>query len=191
MSDKPSGPGDPGTVLPVAFGLKVPPGEDRERLVCERCGFVNYINPRIVVGSVVTLGERFVLCRRAIEPRRGYWTLPAGFLESHETTREGAAREAREEANAEIEIGALLAVYEITRITQVQIFYRARLLSEIAPGTESLEVALVTWADIPWRDLAFPSVVWALHHHDRVQGKDGFAPFANPPAGEFAFPFAP
>ncbi|HSI05878.1 MAG: NUDIX hydrolase [Myxococcota bacterium] len=159
---------------------RIPPGDDRERLVCLDCGFVNYENPKVVVGSVVTAGEEILLCRRAIEPRRGYWTIPAGFLEAHEDPQTGARREAMEEATAEIAIDALLAVYSVARISQVQLIYRATLVGTFAPGPESLEVALFAWDELPWDDLAFPSVHWALRHHRSVNGQNAFAPFVNP-----------
>src|SRR5690606_12096122 len=108
------------------FRRTVPPGDDRERHVCADCGWIHYVNPRIVVGSVCTYEGRFLLCRRDIEPRRGYWTLPAGFLEEGESAEAGAAREALEEANARLAIDALLGVYSIPRISQVQLMYRAR-----------------------------------------------------------------
>src|ERR1043166_8205958 len=113
---------------------RIPPGDDRERLVCLDCGFVNYQNPKVVVGSVVTSGEKILLCRRAIEPRRGYWTIPAGYLEQHEDPQTGAKREAMEEATAAIAIDALLTVYAIPRISQVQLIYRATLNGDFAPG---------------------------------------------------------
>src|SRR5271156_4529673 len=103
----------------------IPEGDDRERLVCVECGFVLYDNPKIVVGSVARWGDRILLCRRAINPRRGFWTLPAGYLELNEATAEGARREAQEEALADIAIDGLLAVYSIPRISQVQLIYRA------------------------------------------------------------------
>ena len=160
----------------------MPAGDNRERLVCDDCGFVSYENPKIVVGAVVEWQGRILMARRAIHPRKGYWTLPAGFMEMHETTAEGAAREAMEEACARIEIDALLAVYDIPRIGQVQMMYRARLLEErFAPGDESLEVALFAWDDIPWDSLAFPSVLWALRHWREVRDLARFAPFGNPP----------
>ncbi|TNE59942.1 MAG: NUDIX domain-containing protein [Alphaproteobacteria bacterium] len=163
------------------FSLRVPDGEDREREVCDTCGFINYSNPKIVVGSVVVSGDKFLLCRRAIEPRAGYWTLPAGYLEHHETTEQGAIREAQEEACAEIEIENLLAVYNIPRISQVQLMHVARLKSpHIAPGPESLEVGLFTWEDIPWGELAFPSVLWALKHYREIEAQKSFTPFTNP-----------
>jgi ADP-ribose pyrophosphatase YjhB (NUDIX family) len=142
---------------------RVPPGDTLERLVCGDCGYVAYDNPKIVVGSVVRHGARYLLCRRAIEPRLGYWTLPAGYLELNETTEAGAQREAWEEAQARIEIEGLLAIYNIPRLSQVQLIYRARLIGEaFAPGPESQAVALFGWDDIPWPDLAFPSVRWSL-----------------------------
>lgn len=161
----------------------VPAGEDRERLVCPDCSYIAYENPKIVVGAVVTdADERFLLCRRAIQPRKGFWTLPAGYMELNETTEQGAAREAMEEAGARIAIDGLLAVYNIPRISQVQMIYRARLSDPaIAAGPESLEVGLFAWDDIPWNDLAFPSVVWALHEWRDRRGQTGFAPGTNPP----------
>ena len=144
--------------------LKIPEGDNRLRKTCPECGFIEYENPKIVVGSVVTEGERILLCRRAINPRKGFWTLPAGYLELHETTEAGARREAEEEAGAKIEIDGVLAVYSIPRISQVQIIFRARLASAFAAGPESLEVALFAWDEIPWDDIAFPSVHWALRH---------------------------
>lgn len=163
-----------------SFSRRVPDGDSFERRVCDSCGFIDYENPKVVVGAVVTQGTRILLCRRAIEPRHGYWTLPAGFMELHETAQEGARREAREEACADIRITGVLAVYSIPRISQVQIIHRAELVSpDIAPGAESLEVGLFDWAEIPWQELAFPSVRWALEHHrDFLAGQP--APFINP-----------
>lgn len=168
-----------------SFELRVPDGEDREREVCGTCGFINYINPKIVVGSVVTHGERILMCKRAIAPRLGFWTLPAGFMEERETAEEGAMREAVEEACAKIEIEGLLAVYSVPRISQVQLMYRARLLDPaIAPGPESTDVMLVTWDEIPWGELAFPSVKWALDHF--AEWKAGASgPFSTPEGGVY------
>ena len=144
----------------------IPEGDNRERQVCPDCGFINYENPKIVVGSVSLWEERILLCRRAINPRRGFWTLPAGYLELHESTPAGAVREAWEEAQATITIEGLLAIYDIPRISQVQIMYRARLVTpDFAAGPESLEVKLFAWEEIPWDELAFPSVRWALEHY--------------------------
>ncbi len=168
---------------PEHFQRKVPDGDNRERLVCGDCGFIAYSNPKIVVGSVVEAGDgRILLCRRAIEPRSGFWTLPAGYMEERETTEAGAAREAEEEAGAIIAIDGLLAVYNIPRISQVQLIYRARLATpEFAAGPESLEVRLFAWDDIPWDDLAFPSVRWALDAWRATAGQQLGAPATNPP----------
>jgi ADP-ribose pyrophosphatase YjhB (NUDIX family) len=166
---------------PDNFRKRVPDGDNRERLVCEDCKFVLYQNPKIVAGSVVTWQDRVLLARRAIEPRKGYWTLPAGYMEIGETTEQAAQREAIEEACATIEIDRLLAVYSIARIGQVQIMYRARLASpDFAPGPESAEVALFAWDDIPWDNLAFPTVVWALAHFHQTRSQNDFATFSNP-----------
>jgi ADP-ribose pyrophosphatase YjhB (NUDIX family) len=154
---------------PAARGpsiLAIPEGDNRERMVCPDCGFINYENPKIVVGAVCVWQERFLLCRRAINPRRGFWTLPAGYLELNEATAAGAMREAWEEAQARITIDGVLAVYDIPRISQVQIIYRAHLEApDFAAGPESLEVKLFGWDEIPWEELAFPSVRWALDHY--------------------------
>jgi ADP-ribose pyrophosphatase YjhB (NUDIX family) len=148
----------------------IPEGDNRERMICAECGFILYDNPKIVVGSVPRWGDRLLLCRRAIHPRKGYWTLPAGYLELNESTSAGAEREAWEEAFARICIEGLLAIYDIPRISQVQLIYRARLLDpEVAPGPESLEVGLFGWEEIPWEELAFPSVRWALTQEREVQ----------------------
>lgn len=164
------------------FSKRIPEDDNRERLVCDTCGWVNYINPKIVVGSVVSHAGRILLCRRAIEPRRGFWTIPAGYLEEHETTEAGACREAQEEACADIAIDQLLAVYNIPRISQVQLIYRATLAEpQFAAGPESLEVQLTEWNDIPWTELAFPSVHWALGHYRTVLDQASFPPFSNPP----------
>lgn len=179
--------------LPIARGpreRRIPEGDDKHRLVCPECDFIAYENPKIVVGSVVCDGDRILICKRAIEPRRGFWTLPAGYLELNESPEEGAKREAREEACANIELEGLLAVYSIVHISQVQLFYRARLSTpELAPGPESLEVRLVRWDEIPWDELAFPSVHWALRHHEASRGRPLMQPFTNP-AGEFVDPVA-
>jgi ADP-ribose pyrophosphatase YjhB (NUDIX family) len=161
--------------------LAIPEGDNRERMVCPDCGFINYENPKIVVGAVCLWQERFLLCRRAINPRRGYWTLPAGFLELNESTLAGAMREAWEEAQARITIDGLLAVYDIARISQVQIIYRAHLTEpNFAAGPESLEVKLFAWDEIPWDDLAFPSVRWALDHYRDSIGSGDFTARSTP-----------
>ena len=153
----------------------VPPGDDRERLVCPDCGYIAYDNPKIITGAVCIWQQKFLICRRAIPPRKGFWTIPAGFLELGETTAEGARREAWEEAQAEIEIDGLIGFYEIPRISQVYVVHRARMTSaDFAPGPESEEVVLAGWEDIPWDDLAFPSVTWALEHYRNSGGPDIF-----------------
>jgi ADP-ribose pyrophosphatase YjhB (NUDIX family) len=167
---------------PQPFARAIPEGDDRERLVCVECGFVLYDNPKIVVGSVARWDDKILLCRRAINPRRGFWTLPAGYLELNESTRAGAEREAWEEARAKLAIETLLAIYDIPRISQVQLIYRARLIDEsVAAGPESLEVGLFGWDDIPWDELAFPSVRWALGHEKEVQAGGDLTPRGNPP----------
>ncbi|MBL8706769.1 MAG: NUDIX domain-containing protein [Rhodospirillales bacterium] len=152
--------------------------------MCPDCGFIQYDNPKIVVGSVVSVGGQILLCRRAIHPRKGYWTLPAGYLELNESTADGAMREAWEEAQARIAIDTLLAVYNIPRISQVQLIYRATLAEPgFAAGPESEEVALFDWDRIPWDDLAFPSVHWALRHYHETRDHPVFAPRSNPVDG--------
>ena len=157
--------------------------------MCARCGFVDYENPKIVTGAVVRHGERILLCRRAIEPRRTFWTLPAGYLELNETPADGAAREAWEEARARLTITGLLAVYAIPRISQVQLIHIAELASpDFAPGPESLDVQLFDWDDIPWDELAFPSVHWALHHRRAVWDQSRCPPFGNPDGADGNLP---
>jgi ADP-ribose pyrophosphatase YjhB (NUDIX family) len=169
----------------IDFHRRVPDGDTHERDVCTTCGFVHYVNPKIVTGSIVRHEGRILMCRRAIEPRVGFWTLPAGFMEVGETAERAAMREAMEEANASIVIDRLLAVYTIPRIAQVQIMYLAHLEEEtFSAGPESLEVMLAGWDDMPWNDLAFPSVRWALEQYRSIEGREDFAPFSNPP-GEF------
>lgn len=163
------------------FVRRIPDGDTVERYVCGDCGHIHYTNPKIVVGSVVAHEERILLCLRAIEPRRGYWTLPAGYLEEHETPEDGARREALEEACANIVLDGLLAVYAIPRISQVQLMYRARLVEpHFAAGPESLEVKLFSWNEIPWADIAFPSAQWALRHYRESKDRRVLAPFTNP-----------
>ncbi len=164
------------------FVERVPEGDDQPRLVCDDCGFIHYENPKVVVGSVATWEDRILLCRRAIEPRKGLWTLPAGFLELHESAADGALREAWEEAGARLEIDQLLAVYSIPRISQIQLIFRARLVSpDLRAGVETAELALFSWPDIPWSEIAFPSALWALQHHDELKDEAVFAPRGNPP----------
>jgi len=169
------------TFLPPNFERRVPDGDTHERDVCGTCAFVHYVNPKIVTGAVVSHDGRLLLCRRAIEPRRGFWTIPAGYLETGESVEDGARREAREEAMAEIAIDTVLAIYSITRISQIQILFRATLADQaFAAGPESLEVRLFAWDEVPWNDLAFPSVHWALKAWHATRDVIGFAPFTNP-----------
>lgn len=166
------------------FSRRVPDGDTHDRHVCDSCGYVHYENPKVVAGAVVRSGDHVLLCRRAIEPRVGYWTLPAGYMELHETVEQAARREAYEEAYARIEIDTLLAVYSIPRISQIQVIFRADLIDpDVRPGEESLEVELFSWDRIPWGDLAFPSVRWALTHFQEARESSVFSPFSNP-AGE-------
>lgn len=164
------------------FQREIPEGEDRERLVCAECGFIAYENPKIVVGAVVEEAGGVLLCRRAIAPRAGYWTLPAGYMELGETVEEGAAREVWEEARARVRLEGVLALYSIARIGQVQVLYRAQLAEPgWAAGPESLEVRLFLWDEIPWDDIAFPSVSWALRHWHTTRGRPLGPPAINPP----------
>ncbi len=154
---------------------RVPDGEDRERWVCPSCGTIHYENPRMVVGCIVEEQGRILLCKRAIEPRHGYWTVPAGFLELGESTVQGAIRETLEEAGANVEVISPYAHFDIPHIGQAYIFYRARLRSpEISAGPESLEVKLVTADEIPWGELAFPVVRVALELHRDDVARGGY-----------------
>ncbi len=160
---------------------QVPPMEDRERPVCPSCGYVDYVNPVNVVGTVpVWLDEagspQILLCLRNIEPRKGFWTLPAGFHEVGETTQEGAIRETLEEAGARVELDGLFSVQEVVHVGQVHMFYRARLLDlDLSPGLETIENRLFAPAQIPWDELAFQTVrrtleAWVSDHANGVFG---------------------
>ena len=154
--------------------LRVPDGDDRERYVCDLCGEVHYQNPKIVAGCIPQWEGKLLLCRRAIEPRHGLWTLPAGFMEKGETTPEAAVRETWEEANARVEIGPLFSYVNIPRIDHVYVIFLARLLDlDFCPGAESLEVRLFNEGQIPWADLAFPSIekTLRLYFADRRSGR--------------------
>jgi ADP-ribose pyrophosphatase YjhB (NUDIX family) len=153
--------------------LRTPPGDTLPRHVCTSCGAIHYQNPKLVVGAIPEWEDRILLCRRAIEPRHGRWTLPAGFMENAETTAEAAARETLEEACARIEVGEMFTLISVPHISQVHIVYRARLLDlDFRPGDESLEVALFSEAEIPWDDIAFRTIALTLRHYfdDRRQG---------------------
>lgn len=150
---------------PVSF--LVPPDDTRPRYVCDQCGVIHYQNPKMVVGSIPVWqrdGEtQVLLCKRAIEPRRGYWTLPAGFMENNETTSEAAQRETMEEAGARLELHQLFSLLNVPHAHQVHMFYRATLLDlDYSAGVESLEVRLFSEDEIPWDDIAFPTVAHTL-----------------------------
>lgn len=156
--------------------LRTPAGDHLPRYVCDGCGTIHYQNPRLVVGCVPEHEGRILLCRRAIEPRHGYWTIPAGFMENGETTQEAARRESLEEALADVEIGSLLAVVHVLHADQVHVMFRARLPeARFGAGAESLEVKLCDEATIPWQDIAFRSVDFALRRYfeDRRRGVEG------------------
>jgi ADP-ribose pyrophosphatase YjhB (NUDIX family) len=160
---------------PVA--RRVPPGDTLPRWVCDQCGVIHYQNPLLVVGTVPEFEGRVLLCHRAIEPRYGYWTLPAGFMENDETAGQAALRETLEEAGARIELGEPFSLISVPYVNQVHLFYRARLLDlDFKPGEESLEVALYAEADIPWKEIAFRTVGATLRHWfaDCSHGSFGF-----------------
>ncbi len=151
-------------------------GDTKERAVCTVCHTVHYENPLNVVGTVPYWGQKVLLCKRNIEPRKGKWTLPAGFMELDETTSEGAARETDEEAGAQFEMQGLFSVLNVARVGQVHLFYRARLTSDqFNPGTETMEAQLFDEADIPWDEIAFRTVKETLEHYfaDRRTGQYG------------------
>ena len=158
--------------------LRLPPDDNRLRHICTTCSTVHYQNPKLVIGAIPEWEDsRILLCRRAIEPRLGLWTLPAGFMENGETTAEAAARETLEEANAQIIVGELYSMYNLPYINQVHLLFRAKLLDlNFSPGTESLEVGLFEEPDIPWDELAFRPVLFTLQHYfaDRKTGNFQF-----------------
>lgn len=159
-----------------AVAYRVPPGDNRERATCSACGEIHYENPINVVGTVPVWGRQLLLCRRAIEPRHGLWTLPAGFLELGETSAAGALRETVEEAGASVELEGLYTVLDVVGAGQVHLFYRARMLDpSLAPGPETIEARLFDERDIPWDELAFRTVRQTLEHYfaDRAAG-NGF-----------------
>jgi len=154
---------------------RVPPGDHLPRFICDSCGTIHYQNPRVVVGCVIEHEGRILLCKRAIEPRLGYWTVPAGFMENGESLQQGAARESQEEAMADVEVGSLLALVSILGAHQVHVFFRGTLRTPtFGAGPESLEVKLVTPDEIPWDDIAFPSSTFTLRKflEDRAAGRE-------------------
>lgn len=152
---------------------RIPEGDALLRAVCDACGTIHYQNPKLVVGSLPVWNGKVLLCRRAIEPRMGLWTLPAGFMEKNETLPEAAIRETREEACAVIELGDLLTLISVPHISQVHAIFQARLLNpDFAAGTETLEVALFAEEEIPWDEIAFRTIALSLRHFfaDRKRG---------------------
>jgi ADP-ribose pyrophosphatase YjhB (NUDIX family) len=155
--------------------FRIPPGDHLPRYICESCGTIHYQNPRLIVGCVPDYHGKILLCRRAIEPRRGFWTVPAGFMENGETLQQAAARETYEEALARVEIGSLLTVVHVLHAHQVHVFFRATLKEpEFGAGVESLEATLLDPQDIPWSDIAFPSTDYTLKRYleDRAAGRE-------------------
>lgn len=143
----------------------VPEGDNLPRFTCQQCGMIHYQNPKIVTGCLPVFKDKVLLCKRAIEPRKGYWTLPAGFMENGETTEEGALRETLEEANAQVNISHLYTITSIVHVNQVQLIYLADLpLPEFSASDESLEVRLFSEEEIPWDDLAFRTIRNALRY---------------------------
>jgi len=153
--------------------VHVPDGDTLPRHVCDACGQIHYSNPKLVLGCIAEWQGRILLCRRAIEPRHGLWTIPAGFMENRETTAEAAARETLEEACAAVEEMVPYGLYDLPQISQVYLIYRAQMSSpDHQPGHESLESELVAEADIPWDEMAFPVITQVLRDYlaDRVTG---------------------
>jgi ADP-ribose pyrophosphatase YjhB (NUDIX family) len=139
--------------------FKVPKGDNRPRYICRECESIHYQNPKVVVGCIPIWEDRVLLCRRAIEPRYGLWTLPAGFMENGETTQEGAARETLEEANARVSVGALYTLFNLPHIDQIYMIFRSQLRDlDFTPGDESLEVNLFREDEVPWQEIAFPVI---------------------------------
>lgn len=160
---------------PVA--LRVPPGDSLPRHICDRCNAVHYSNPKLVVGALPEWQSSILLCRRAIEPRHGKWTLPAGFMENNESVAAAAMRETVEESGAHIELGEMYTLISVPHISQVHVIYRARLLDlDFAPGEETIELRLFEEEEIPWDEIAFRTISMTLKHYfaDRRAGRFGF-----------------
>jgi ADP-ribose pyrophosphatase YjhB (NUDIX family) len=158
----------------AGVALRIPPGDTHVRHVCDACGTIHYQNPKIVAGCVPVWEDKVLLCRRAIEPRYGLWTLPAGFMEKGETTLEAALRETLEEARAKVEIDGLCTLFNLPHIDQVYVLYRGRLLDlDYAPGEETLETRLFDEAEIPWQQIAFRVIqeTLKLYFADRQSGR--------------------
>jgi len=159
------------------LGLSVPAGDNRERHVCSRCGAIHYQNPKVVAGCLAEWQGRVLLCRRAIEPRRGFWTLPAGFLENGESVQHGARRETLEEANARVEIRQLYTLFSLPHIDQIYMMFRGELLDDgFSAGDESLEVRLFEPGEIPWEEIAFLSIAETLRYYVEDHRRGEFVP---------------
>jgi len=180
----------PGNKLPILMKfcsqcaspvtIRIPNGDTKERHVCNECGEIHYQNPKIVAGCIPEWEGRILLCRRAIEPRHGLWTIPAGFMENGETVEQAAMRETLEEACAHVEISGLYAVFNIPHVSQVYMIFRAQLQEgQFAPGIESLETALFFEEEIPWSEMAFPVVVQALERFFSDRPRNAFPPFVD------------
>jgi ADP-ribose pyrophosphatase YjhB (NUDIX family) len=164
----------PSCAAPVE--VRIPAGDHLPRAVCTGCGTIHYRNPRLIAGCVPEHGGRILVCRRAIEPRRGFWTIPAGFMEVGETLQQAAARECHEEALARVGVGSLCAVVHVLHAEQVHVMFRAALTSgAFGVGVESLETRLVEEREIPWSQIAFPSIEFTLRRYfeDRASGCEG------------------
>ena len=160
-----------------AARYQTPPEDNRDRATCTVCGTIHYENPLNVVGTVPFWQDQVLLCRRNIEPRRGLWTLPAGFMELGESTADGALRETVEEAGAHVEMLGLFSLLNVVRVGRVHLFYRARLLdTDLAPGPETIEAQLFAEAEIPWDEIAFRTSrrTLELYFADRRAGNFGF-----------------
>ncbi|MBL42753.1 MAG: NUDIX hydrolase [Rhodospirillaceae bacterium] len=167
--------------FPSNYRLETPKGDNKQRIICNKCNYIHYINPKIVVGGVISYKKSILLCKRAIEPQKGYWTIPAGYLEENESTEEGALREIYEESGVKPQIQGLLAIYSLKHISQIQLIYKFLSINkDLNPGVETEEADYFDWENIPWNELAFPSVRWALNHFKEAEGKEFFIPKSNP-----------
>ena len=160
-----------------SVSYRKPDGDDVDRHVCDDCGFVHYQNPKVVNGTIITADDKILLCKRAIEPRHGYWTLPAGFMENGETTYQGAERETWEEARARVVIKDLFLTANLPHINQIYMLFRAHLVdAAFEPGPESLDVALFDEAEIPWDEIAFPVISTALELYFKSRRSGDWTP---------------
>jgi ADP-ribose pyrophosphatase YjhB (NUDIX family) len=154
------------SVCGALVSVRVPNGDRLPRHICDACGAIHYRNPRLIVGALPAWEDSILLCRRAIEPRHGMWTLPAGFMENGETVAEAALRETQEEANARIELGEMFTLISVPHISQVHVVFRAQLLDlDFSAGDETLEVTLFQEHEIPWDSIAFRTIAVTLRHY--------------------------